>query len=409
MAYVTVEPGVTFRQLADFLRGCRARVFTAVTGGPADGSVVANALERGDGTGPLTDRFAHVCDLEVVLANGERIETGFGRFPGATVAPLGRWGVGPALDGLFSQSGLGVVTRATVWLTPYPAHFEHAWYTIDDPRRLPALTDALRRLKLAGVARGTTSLWNDYKLLALFGGYPYAETGGATPLPDELRATLRRRAQLGVWNGALSLYGASARHGQALRELVEETLDGIATQLRFERGPEEPLDAPPERCGPPLGVPHDHNLVTAYWRKRERPTPPLDPDRDRCGMLWLSHAIPFAGEHAEAVEALVGEEALAAGFEPAMALLGVTDRVLYAIVTLAFDRDLDGEDARASACHDRLFAALCERGYPPFRTGVQSQALAPAGDPAYQRVLDGLAGLLDPAGVLSARYPFSRR
>jgi 4-cresol dehydrogenase (hydroxylating) len=409
MAYVTVEPGVSFRQLADFLRGCRARVFAGVTGGPADGSVVANALERGDGSGPLADRFAHVCDLEVVLPTGERVETGFGRFAGATVAPLARWGVGPALDGLFSQSGLGVVTRATIWLTPYPRCFDLAWFTLDDEARLPAVVDALRQLKLTGVVRATTPLWNDCKVLPLFGGYPWAETGGVTPLPATTRAALRERAQLGVWNGTLSLYGASERHAAALRELAEEALRPLVARLRFERGPAEPLDAEPMRCGPALGVPHDQNVITAYWRKPRPPTPPLDPDADRCGMLWLSHAVPFAGDHAAAVAELVEAEVTAAGFEPALALLGVTERVLYAVLSLAYDRDVDGEDARAAACHERVFAALCARGYPPFRTGVQSQGLAPAGDPGYQRVLDALAGALDPAGVLTARYPFTRR
>lgn len=410
MAHVTVEPGVSFRQLAEFLRTCRARVFAGVTGGPADASVVGNALERGDGSGPLPDRFAHVCNLEVVLPTGEILETGFGRLAGSTVTPLGRWGLGPALDGLFSQSGLGVVTRATIWLAPYPRHFELGWFTIDDAARLPAVVEALRRLKLAGVVSATTPLWNDCKILPLFGGYPWAETGGATPLPPAVRAELRRRAQVGAWNGTVSLYGASTRHAAALRELVEEALGELVDRLRFDRGPEEPLDADPARCGPALGVPHDKNVVTAYWRKPGPPAPPLDPDADRCGMFWLSHAVPFAGEHAAAVAALVEDEVTAGGYEPALALLGVTERMLYGVVTIAYDRDVAGEDERARACHDRVFARLVEAGYPPFRTGVQSQALAPSGDAGYQRVLDALADALDPAGILApVRYPFSHR
>ena len=93
-----------------------------------------------------------------------------------------------------------------------------------------------------------------------------------------------------------------------------------------------------------------------------------------------------------------------------LALLGLTSLVLYAVVSLTYDRDVAGEDARAAACHDRTFARLVERGYPPFRTGVQSQGLAPAGDPTYQRIVDALATTLDPAGVLApGRYPFSPR
>jgi 4-cresol dehydrogenase (hydroxylating) flavoprotein subunit len=407
LAYVTVEAGVTFAQLAGFLRDCRARVFAGVTGGPADASVLANALERGDGAGPLPDRFAHLCNLEVVLPTGARIETGFGRFGGAT-APLGRWGAGPVLDGLFSQSGLGVVTRATIWLAPYPRHFEFGVFSVDDEAGLPAVVDALRELKLAGVVPATTPLWNDCKILPLFGGYPWARAGGVTPLPPALRDELRRRAHLGRWNGTLSLYGASSRHALALREVAQDALRGRVATLTFERGPEEPLDVAPEQAGPALGVPHDRNLITAYWRKPAPPSPPLDPDADGCGMLWLSHAVPFEGGHAAAVSAIVEDEVIAGGYEPALALLGVTERLLYAVVSLTYDREIAGEDARARRCHDRTFARLLAAGYPPFRSGVQHQGLAGDVAPSYQRLLDQLATALDPAGVLApGRDPFS--
>ena len=44
------------------------------------------------------------------MPTGECIDTGFSRFDGAKTGPLSRWGVGPSLDGLFSQSNFGIVT-----------------------------------------------------------------------------------------------------------------------------------------------------------------------------------------------------------------------------------------------------------------------------------------------------------
>ncbi len=400
LAYVTVEPGVTFGQLASFLRECRARVFASVTGGPAAGSVVANALERGDGSGPRGDRFAHVCGLEVVLPTGECVHTGFARFAGNSSAPISRWGVGASLDGLFSQSGLGIVTRMTVWLTPYPAHFQLAAFTIDDELQLPAIVDALRCLRLSGVATTTVPLWNDIKALALVTRYPWEEAGGVTPLPPQLRATLRQTANLGRWNGTVSLYGASRAHGAALRDVVADALAPTA-RIEFHEGPEDPLSVEPDVCGPGLGVPHDRNVASMYWRKRCAVGD--DPDLDRCGFLWLSHSMPFLGGAASDVSRHVEAELTAAGFEPSLALLGVTERALSLVVSLAYDRDVAGEDERARACHDRLFGQLVDRGYPPFRGGIQSHSLVPAGDVATARFVESLRTTIDPHDVLSLR------
>ncbi len=121
LAYVTVEPGVTFADLYAFLRERGSRLFASSTGGSPYASVVGNALERGDGSGPLGDRAAHACALEVVLPTGEVVHTGHDRFAGARTAPVFRWGVGASLDGLFSQSNLGVVTRMTILAHPAPA------------------------------------------------------------------------------------------------------------------------------------------------------------------------------------------------------------------------------------------------------------------------------------------------
>ena len=391
LAYVTVEPGVTFRQLSRFLRSCRARVFASVTGGPADGSVLANALERGDGSGPLGDRFAHVAGLEVVLPDGARLETGFGRFASAATTPLATWGVGPALDGLFSQSGFGIVTRATIWLAPYPASFQLGWWTAD---ALPPVVEALRGLRLAGVVTSTVPVWNDLKLLTVVDRYPWDEAGG-TPLPDAVRTRLRERARLGRWNGTVSLYGASAAHGAALRELAEAAIEGIA----FQAGPAEPLDADEDACGPALGVPHDRNVASMYWRKRTIPAE-LDPDADGCGFVWLSHGVPFEGAHAQRAAELVAAELTAAGFEPCVALLGVTPRMFQLVASLSYDRELDGEDARALACCERTAAALVAAGYPPFRAGIQALDPGRGASATYDRFVDAIAQTIDPKHIL---------
>ena len=61
-------------------------------------------------------------------------------------------------------------------------------------------------------------------------------------------------------------------------------------------------------------------------------------------------------------EAMIGE----AGCEPQIAALCVTERVVSLCAAIVYDRDVEGEDARATACHDALFARFQEQGFPPF-------------------------------------------
>jgi len=48
--------------------------------------------------------------------NGSVVHTGFGRFGETPLTSLSSMPAGPYLDGLFTQSNFGIVTRATLWL-----------------------------------------------------------------------------------------------------------------------------------------------------------------------------------------------------------------------------------------------------------------------------------------------------
>ncbi len=187
-----------------------------------------------------------------------------------------------------------------------------------------------------------------------------------------------------------------------MRQLVEDAL--CRTVERMERGSLliDPDLLQAAAGGALLGVPQDRNLLSAYFRKGAPPTENADLDRDRCGLLWFTPALPADGAEVARAAALIEEIVLRHGFEPQLGLIPPSARLIYAITAIAWDRDRPGEDARARACHDELARALAARGHHPFRTGLQSGPLSD-GEASYDRLLDALRGAIDPLGIFTAR------
>ena len=423
LAYVTVEPGVTQAQLYDFLRERGSKLWMDATGASPECSLIGNAVERGFGHTPYGDHFAHCCGLEVVLPTGQAVETGFARFPGANAASAYRWGVGPSLDGLFSQSNFGIVTRMTLWLMPAPEYFQAYYFRCEEPEDVSALIDALRPLRLDHTIRGASHIANDYKVLSALEQYPWERAGGRTPLREPLMREFRRELRIGAWNGSGALYGTRAQVKEA-RRLLQRALRGIASKLQFldDRmlrvasafaGPYEMLTGwRLQRMlallrpvyGLMKGIPTAHPLASTYWRKRTPPPAAMDPDRDGCGLLWASPVAPADGHHAHRLTALASDILLDHGFEPMISLTMVTERSLACVVSIAFDRELPGEDARALDCYHDLMQRLASDGYYPYRLGLA--AMAGGEQPgAYSDLLRDIKDMLDPAAILApGRY-----
>lgn len=401
LAWITVEPGVTFRQAHEFLTEHRSKLFVSVTGSSPEASLVGNAVERGDGAGPLGDRASHVCAIEAVLATGEVIRTGFARFGDVPVAPLHRWGVGPSLDGLLSQSNLAVVTRMTLWLSPLPRSIQAMRFSLRDDARLPALVDALRGLRLDGTLRATASLWNDLRALS------------TEARSSDADARTRFRAETGEarWFGLTGLYAPTALMGRAMREHAVATLAPIVAGWQVEERSGDPaagrelLWEPEPALGFLQGVPHEYALKSMYWAKSFGCERSPDPDRDRCGVVWACAAVPLRGDEVLRACVTVREVFEAHGFDPMIAIATPTERVASVLPTVLYDRDREGDDDRAMRCHDALLAACAERGWLPHRLGVHSMASLPPTTDDSRAVLARLRTALDPAGVLApGRY-----
>src|SRR4029077_16090060 len=120
-AYALVEPGVSYFDLYRYIREKGLKLWIDVPD-PGWGSPVGNSLDHGAGRIPLPyrDHFDAHCGMEVVLANGQVVRTGMGAIPNSRLWLQTKYGPGPLLDGIFSQSNYGVVTKMGFWLMPEP-------------------------------------------------------------------------------------------------------------------------------------------------------------------------------------------------------------------------------------------------------------------------------------------------
>jgi 4-cresol dehydrogenase (hydroxylating) len=398
LAYMTVEPGVTFRQASEFLRDRGSALFAAVIGGSPDASLIGNTVERGSGIGPYADRAARVCGMEVVLPTGELLHTGFGRFKQARTVPLSRHGVGPGFDGLFLQSNLGVVTKLTIWLAPRP-HTLAIFRAAVPASTLASVIERFRRLVLNG-SLGTPALtfWNSYKVLARAGQYPWQAMQGATPL------ALDRVGVAPDWHVSGALYGPSFEHVALAEQSLRRAMSAELEELVVERLCGDAIDA---RAGLFVGTPDAANLASLYWRKAAGVPGDPDPDRDRCGLIWLCPTLPFRGSDCMRAVEIIERTLLRAGFEPNIGFNALDPRALDGFVAISYDRDLNGEDARAMRCHDDLMTELVSAGYLPSRLGVQSMNSLPEPGDDFGTLIQRIKQAMDPADILApGRYDF---
>ncbi len=425
LGFVTVEPGVTQRQLHVFLQEQKSLLWMDATGSSPDCSLVGNAMERGFGHTPYGDHCSHLCGLEVILPDGSVIETGAARFPGSLTASVSRWGVGPSLDGLFAQSNLGIVTRMTIWLMPKPDCFESFFFRCTDPDGLPALIDSLRRLRLRDILRSSMHIVNDYKVLGGLRQYPWAETSGATPLMPAAMKAFRKDLTIGHWNASGGLYGTKLQVTEGKRLLQKELFsqrgklqflseDKLRLAIRFARPFKifSGLDIrrTAKLVKPVMGLMRgepmssDFALSSAYWRKRNPPPSKPDPDKDLCGLLWYAPTSPADGKKVENLANLTVKIMLQFGFEPMISLTMITPRLIYSVLAITYDREIEDEDRKAMACYEELVQECQKQGYYPYRLGIQSQNQSTASR-EYMHLLQSLKKSLDPNGILApGRY-----
>ena len=222
--YALVEPGVTYFQLYEYIqkKGYKLWIDPAA---PGWGSVLGNTLEHGVGYTPYGDHYMMHCGMEVVLADGTVLRTGQGSLPDTQCWQLFQYGFGPVLDGIFTQSNFGIVTKMGMWLMPEPPGYMPFMITYEREEDLHAITEAVRPLKvnmlIPNGAFTVGLLWEaSIKTTRAQYGDPKKR------LPDSALKKIMSDHKLGMWNFYAALYGPKPMMDNTFK-VVREALGGI--------------------------------------------------------------------------------------------------------------------------------------------------------------------------------------
>jgi len=425
LAYAVLEPGVTQQQLYDHLRKKGMGLWLDCSGAGLEASLVGNTLERGFGHTRYGDHFLSTCGMEVVLADGRVLNTGFGHYANARAARAYRYGVGPFLDGLFGQSNLGIVTKIGLWLMPLPEAFCFFFIKLDRDEDLAPLVDRLRPLRMAGVLQSALHIGNDLRVISGTGRYPWEEAGGQTPLPHEVRRRLRDASGVGAWNGAGSLTGTRG-HVRASRKALRKAVRGLGKLVFVDDAKlalgefagkclgalglggrlRRQLEALKPNYGLLKGIPTDEPLLGAQWRLREPPAGgATDPVASGCGLMWVSPVLPTTGRDVTALLRIAEPIFAQYGFDVLVTFTLITERATIGIMNVAFDKADQEETARARRCYDALMDAAMDGGYYPYRVGLAGIPKLWQADDVFWDVAARLKRALDPKDIIArGRY-----
>ncbi|CUI02758.1 FAD-binding oxidoreductase [Massilia antarctica] len=429
LGYAVIEPGVTQQQLSDYLSDEQLDWWIDCTGAGPDTSFMGNILERGFGHSPYGNRLQHVSGMQVVLASGEMLATGFGHYARSRATHLFPYGVGPFLDGMFTQSNFGIVTRIGIWLQPAAECVNHFLCTVSEHEDIGPVVDALRPLRMNGTLRSIVHIGNDMRVISGGRVFPRSLAPDQSCLPSALRGALREAAGAGAWTVSGALYGSAAqvaaarmairaalrdtrartaflserklRWGGMLARLLGESRAGVRLRARVGMG--EALFAMNR------GKPNGRFLVGAYWRRREALPAGFphkaDPALDNCGMFWISPVLPMRGQDVLDLHALVEPLFAAHGFDLFVTFSMINERALGAVLTIAYDKEDAAEVVRARECYQAVFDSVMEAGYIPYRVGNQSMAALDPGGDVYWKTVAAIKAALDPAGLIApGRY-----
>tara|TARA_R110001583_G_scaffold182192_4_gene339818 strand:+ start:4241 stop:5899 length:1659 start_codon:yes stop_codon:yes gene_type:complete len=420
-AYCVVEPGVSYFDMYRYLQEKNIKLWIDVPD-PGWGSMMGNAMDRGAGytAARFRNHFDAHCGMEVVLANGEILRTGMGAMPAAKTAQMYKSGFGPWVDGIFSQSNFGIVTKIGFWLMPEPEAFLKGVVHLPRYKDLIPHVDLMTHLENTRVFDGYPDLNSPVLGTPSLAGLHEFLVNGPERRDEEYMQLFMSGAAaqeyepyglkngIPFWSCAYTFYGPEAvirAQWEHVKTQYSKTIPGATFELAEYY--DLPLtDKQKENVQYPaqFGIPNLRTFAIGA-RSSWNPAPPSD------GHAWFSPIIPRDGAEILKINEVLGKAARELGI-PMLFAMNVPvpswERCFTFIIPFMISKD-PASNQKMRKAFRAIIKIAAEHGWGEYRTAPAFQddvmEVYDYGNHALLHFHESLKDAVDPKGILSpGRY-----
>ena len=337
-AYALIEPGVSYIQLNDYLRQNKTGLWVDCDRNGLN-SVAGSICAREFGYTAYGDHTMMQCGMEIMLADGELVRLGMGAMPGSNTWQLAKYAYGPYLDGLFTQSGLGIVTKIGVWLMPEPPAWQPFAALLTGDSDLAQAIEILRSFRINMIIPNTVAISN-----------PLLDAAPFSSRQDFVTGKQVDTARVADWHGLgqWTLYGALYNTGpniDVLWPMVRSAFAGIQDVAVLDLKTQASNPALSGREALMRGQPSKEFANLNNWSGD--------------AFLYVGFVAPIDGRQALKMNRLAGDTVRASGFDYLTEYV-VGWRSMIQRVYLLYQREAE---SRAAACLDTLIKSRAQRGF----------------------------------------------
>ncbi|MHB9796446.1 FAD-binding oxidoreductase [Pseudomonas sp. MT3] len=382
-----VEPGVTYQQLYDYIEENNLPLMLSMSAPSAIAGPVGNTLDRGVGYTPYGEHFLMQCGMEVVLANGDVLRTGMGGVKGENSWQVFKWGYGPSLDGIFTQSNFGICTKMGFWLMPKPPKYKPFAIRFENESDIAEIVEVLRPLRIAQIIPNAlviaNVLWEAGS--ANVRRSDYTREPGATP--DSVVRQIMKDKGLGAWNVYAALYGTEEQVAVNWK-IVQQAIAalGKGTLITEEQaGGTQPFNY---RAKLMKGVPNLQEFGLYNWRGGG-------------GSMWFAPVSQARGSETDKQMQLAKRILNKHGLDYVGEFI-VGWRDMHHVIDVLYDRTDPAQTEAAHACFAELLDEFEKLGYAVYRVNTAfMDRVADSYGPVKRRVDHAIKRALDPNNIFA--------
>jgi 4-cresol dehydrogenase (hydroxylating) len=310
--------------------------------------------------------------------------------PGNTTWQLFKYGFGPYLDGMFSQSNFGIVTKMGIWLMPEPPGYRPYMISFQREEDLEQVVDILRPLKVGSVIQNAATI-RSLLLVAAMNATRSQYTDKPGPLPDSTLKKIMADQDIGMWNIYGALYGPPPVMDTLWTVIRDSFAKVPGAKFYFVEDRKNPSDLLHGRAAEMRGIPRMNEFSFVNWSGGG-------------GHIGFSPVSPIRGNEAMKQYTMVRDRLHEYGFDY-LSIFAIGWRDLHHVVELLFDRRDPAIKRQAEEVFRVLVHEAAAAGYGEYRTHLSfMDDIAKTygwNDHALLKLHQTIKDALDPKGILA--------